>query len=98
MSLQTIQNWLVDYEPFVNPLRRVTKSLIASELKTLKAASLDPPSTDDWDYLLTCASVLASSRIDREQNAALRVATAVLTQANLRDDQRDAAAFLPVNP
>ncbi len=92
MSRTKLQAWLVNLPGFRTRLLTLTKTSVAEQFELMSDSS-DVLSDSDIRYLLLCASLLSTSAVERELDAALRIAQYCLTTAT--DESRQAiAAFI----
>lgn len=81
MSLESLQTWLVE-EGILKDLDVITRILVRNELDNLEdeSSSADEDfKSVDWHRLLLAGSILARSDLRRNQEAALRIATAAIS-------------------
>jgi hypothetical protein len=93
MPKADLQQWLISRSGFRERYLRVLKESVASQFQSLQRAD-EAPQTEDWPYLLFCASILADSDRSDCQDTALRIAQACMTHGRSRPEERDAAAVV----
>lgn len=73
MSRTELQDWLIDLPGFRSRLLTLTKTFVISQFE-FTSPPPEPPNDNELQYLLFCASILSTSRYERHQDAALRIA------------------------
>ena len=90
MSVDALASQLLTSARFAEHYGAAAVSQVATDL-------LRTPPDDrdiDWSYLLSCASVMATSQQAAALDAALRIAQTALTAADADEEHRDAAVLL----
>lgn len=94
MSMKELPSWLMANQGFHKSLTRLTIESVRRQFENVQPSQDTSVSPEQLGYLLTCASVLAHSDDGVSQDAALRIAQFSLSQHNVSDGRRDAAAFV----
>lgn len=94
MSTASLQRRLFALEGFQQHLRQLTIASVASQFRHLIPDAELPRSPIDWSYMLSCASVLASSELGLHQAAALRIAQHAIYAHDKTSAQSLAAAVV----
>jgi hypothetical protein len=94
VPLSDLQTWLCDLPGFQSRLERVIVESVAWQFPALNRVPSSRQIEHDWQYLLLCGSVLATSLLDRCQDGALRIAQHCLTSRSTSPEEKDAAAVI----
>lgn len=92
MTLKSIQQSLFENRRFQEIVRDVCKYSVTSQFKA--ALSNQPQIQWDKNYLITAASLFASSSKGEHQDFALRVAHLILTHEETTEEQKTAATII----
>lgn len=81
MSINSLANAILSRPGFRSRLDNMTVDSVGSQFSNLEKLNASKEFEHDWQYLLTCASILAQSRDSECEDAALRIAQHTLLNA-----------------
>lgn len=81
-------------ESFQEEYRLLLKKSVRDLFQNIQLEDDNLFSNIDWDYLLSCGSILSHSDIDLQQDAALRIAQTCLESESTQKNQKIAAAII----
>jgi len=94
MGLSDLQAWLISNAGFKRHFEPVVLESVRKQFPVLADVAENSNGRHDWQYLLMCASILASSNREDCQDAALRIAHHCLQNPSGTQSEKDAAALI----
>lgn len=83
---------LVNLPAFIKRYNELLYYSVSSQFATLQCSYTD--ACIDWDYLITCASLLSQAGGGKEQDIAFRICQTCITNATCTDEMKSAAASI----